>query len=70
MQGRLAGAQTAKMQAVQFEPRVTDFKPAGFPRYLPRELVLSVEGVEAVRLKLSSARSKLAEAIVEAKPSS
>ncbi|MDK2823958.1 MAG: uncharacterized protein PWQ67_772 [Clostridia bacterium] len=80
-----------KCRRVEFEPIHTYFKPAGIPKHQLEELVLSVEELEAIRLKdregleqaecaekmhvsrptfqriLMSARSKLAEAIVEGK---
>lgn len=80
-----------KWRRVEFEPQITYFKPAGIPKFKLDELVLSIEEVEAIRLKdregleqeecaermhvsrptffriLQSARSKLAEAIIEGK---
>jgi predicted DNA-binding protein (UPF0251 family) len=80
-----------KCRRVEFEPQVTYFKPAGIPKFNLEELVLSVEEIEAIRLKdregleqeecaermhvsrptfqriLMSARSKIAEAIIEGK---
>lgn len=80
-----------KCRRVEFEPRFTYFKPAGVPKCRLSELVLSVEEVEAIRLKdlegleqetcaermhisrptfqriLSTARNKLAEAIIRGK---
>jgi len=40
-----------KCRRVEFEPRFTYFKPAGIPRRELEELILSVEEVEAIRLK-------------------
>lgn len=40
-----------KYRMVEFEPQVTYFKPAGIPKYKLQELILSVEEVEAIRLK-------------------
>lgn len=40
-----------KYRIVEAEPRFTYFKPAGIPKYQLQELVLSVEEVEAIRLK-------------------
>ncbi|MDW7650451.1 MAG: DUF134 domain-containing protein [Bacillota bacterium] len=40
-----------KCRRVEFEPQVKYFKPAGIPKHELQELVLSVEELEAVRLK-------------------
>ncbi|MFZ5753613.1 MAG: DUF134 domain-containing protein [Bacillota bacterium] len=40
-----------KCRRVEFEPQVTYFKPAGIPKCQLEELVLSVEEIEAIRLK-------------------
>jgi len=40
-----------KWRRVEFEPQFTYFKPAGVPKWQLEELVLSVEEIEAVRLK-------------------
>ena len=80
-----------RMRRVSFEPDVVFFKPAGVPMRDLKEVVLSVEEFEALRLSdfeklsqsecaakmnisqptfnrlLSSAREKIAEALVEGK---
>jgi predicted DNA-binding protein (UPF0251 family) len=40
-----------KCRRVEFQPEFTYFKPAGIPKHLLEELVLSVEEIEAIRLK-------------------
>lgn len=40
-----------KWRRVEFEPEFTLFKPAGVPKWQLEELVLSVEEIEAIRLK-------------------
>jgi len=40
-----------KCRRVEFEPRFTYFKPAAIPKRELEELVLSVEEIEAIRLK-------------------
>jgi len=40
-----------KCRRVEFEPQVTYFKPAGIPKQNLEELILSVEEIEAIRLK-------------------
>lgn len=40
-----------KCRRVEFEPQFTYFKPAGVPKWQLEELVLSVEEMEAIRLK-------------------
>ena len=40
-----------KCRRVEFEPRFTYFKPAGIPKHQLKELVLTVEEIEAIRLK-------------------
>ncbi|MBS4032551.1 MAG: DUF134 domain-containing protein [Clostridiales bacterium] len=40
-----------KCRRVEFEPQVTYFKPAGIPKHKLEELVLTVEELEAIRLK-------------------
>jgi uncharacterized protein len=40
-----------KCRRVQAEPQVTYFKPAGIPKHELDELVLSVDALEAIRLK-------------------
>jgi uncharacterized protein len=41
----------SKCRHVEAEPRVTYFKPAGIPRHELDELLLSVDELEAIRLK-------------------
>jgi len=40
-----------KCRRVEFQPEFTYFKPAGIPKHQLEELVLSVEEIEAIRLK-------------------
>jgi predicted DNA-binding protein (UPF0251 family) len=40
-----------KCRRVELEPKFTYFKPAGIPKHLLTELELSVEELEAIRLK-------------------
>lgn len=40
-----------KYRRVEFEPRITYFKPAGIPKCKLQELTLNVEELEAIRLK-------------------
>lgn len=40
-----------KWRRVEYEPRCTYFKPAGAPKWQLEELILSVEEIEAIRLK-------------------
>lgn len=40
-----------KCRRVEFQPEYTYFKPAGIPKHQLEELVLSVEEIEAIRLK-------------------
>jgi predicted DNA-binding protein (UPF0251 family) len=40
-----------KYRRVEYEPQFTYFKPAGIPKWQLEELILSVEEVEAIRLK-------------------
>lgn len=40
-----------KCRRVEFEPQVTYFKPAGIPKHELEELTLSIEELEAIRLK-------------------
>lgn len=40
-----------KWRRVEYEPQITYFKPAGIPKCHLEELILSVEEVEAIRLK-------------------
>ncbi len=40
-----------KWRRVEYEPRFTSFKPAGVPKWQLEELIISVEEMEAIRLK-------------------
>ncbi|MDD2401658.1 MAG: DUF134 domain-containing protein [Clostridia bacterium] len=44
-------ARPPKFRSVEFEPRYTYFKPAAVPKWQLEEVVLTVEELEAIRLK-------------------